>query len=132
MAKCVCIKHELNIVETGAMDCYVTIYDRQIIPPQGTDNTDFNIQFVNPYNTWGYFKSRKGILTLDDANIADDVTDLFFMRYNPDILITSEKWLQYKDKYFRIEKVTNLNHDDRFLMLELKERGEDDDEGNFA
>jgi phage head-tail adaptor, putative, SPP1 family len=68
---------------------------------------------------WADIQPVKGLVTLDTKQIGEGVTHNFTMRYHP--YITTERWLYFDSRRFRIRAVRNLQERSRFLELLCEE-----------
>jgi SPP1 family predicted phage head-tail adaptor len=131
MATCKKIKRLLERVCIGSMNQKIDILTRDIEPPVG-DSVDFDENFVVATNVWSMIETVAGKIFFDGSNIDKSITHNFYIRYITGIEITAQHWVKYKDNYFRIVNVENLDEANRFLLLRTTERGATTKKVNFA
>lgn len=80
------------------------------------------------YTTWttirtlsAAIESVKGYITFDTQQINETITHKIMIRFQPDLVITSENWLLMNSRRFRIRNVQNLFEKERFLVLLCEE-----------
>jgi SPP1 family predicted phage head-tail adaptor len=62
---------------------------------------------------------KKGYINFMNQQLETATTHEITIRYQP--YITSEKWIQFQNRRFRIRNVTNLLEKNRFLILKCEE-----------
>jgi SPP1 family predicted phage head-tail adaptor len=70
-------------------------------------------------NVWADIDPVKGLVTLDTKQIGEKVTHKITIRYQP--FITTEHWIYFNSRRYRIRSVRNLQERNRFLELLCEE-----------
>lgn len=131
MAKCVYVSKKNTIIETGGMNNRVTFYDRNISVPRG-GSTQHGEVLSNEKKIWVNLSATKGMRFFDSINLTDGTTHVAKMRYLITYPITAEKWMQYNGYNYKVLNVLNLDGDNRFLFVELKILGDQNDAVTLA
>lgn len=66
---------------------------------------------------WGIVEPVKGLVYFDTKQIGEGVTHKITVRYNPAYPISTEHWLLYDGRRYRVRSVVNTLERDRFLEL---------------
>jgi len=130
---CEQIKRKKKIICAGDLDKRIELYTREI--------TNSDIGGVDYSQTFTLFKSKwamiqtpgfqgSGLEVFDGVNLIGTVTHFIYIRYTAGV--TSEKFVKYDDRYFKILRVQDLNEDKTFMFLKCTERGIDSLEANEA
>lgn len=80
---------------------------------------------------WGYIQPVKGLVRFDTKQIGEEITHKIITRYysTEDYpLISSEHWIRFRDRHFRIRAVTNLNEANRYYEFLCMEDSDINDE----
>jgi head-tail adaptor len=130
MAVCETVQRKVVKVCSGDMRNRIDIYIRRIVAPEGF-SPDFEEDFITPKTVWAMVQTAPpGEALFDGTNTSTAVTHYFYIRYLPNV--TFEDWILYKNKYYDILHVENLNEQDDFLLLRANLRGTADKPVNFA
>lgn len=68
---------------------------------------------------WADIEPVKGLVTFDTKQIGEGVTHKITMRYQE--YVTTERWIYFESRRFRIRAVRNLQERNRFLELLCEE-----------
>ena len=128
MSICKQRKESKEKVCIGALSKRITIKIRSIIPPQNS-GVDYSEEFESLRKVWAHIETSKGETLFDKSNVERVVTHNVYIRYIADI--TFENWIKYKNEYFRILDVTNLNEQNQFYLLRCTNRGDIGKPSNF-
>lgn len=129
MANCSKIKAKPHIVCAGDLKSRIQIYNRSISAPLSI-NVDFQELFTQPITTFAMIETANGETIFDSTNIEKVVTHNFYIRAIKNL--TSEGWILFKQKYYDILTVENLNEEDRFMLIKANLRGTEALAVNFA
>jgi hypothetical protein len=66
-------------------------------------------------------ETPKGLQIFDGTNTIRDITHNFYIRFIPGV--TFEKWILYKNNYYDIISVEDLEIEDKFYLLMCNLRG---------
>jgi SPP1 family predicted phage head-tail adaptor len=104
----------------GDMTHRVAIYDRSIKAP--TDDTgNYSLDFKKKIVVWASIETVVGVVIFDSVNMDKTITHKLLIRYLP--FVTQEYWVSYKNNYYDIVKVEDLNEEKRFQILHCNLRG---------
>lgn len=112
---------------TGDLRYRITLEERTLTPPlvgQDVPTETFTVL----KSLWSGVETVRGTRRFFGVNIEKSATHLFPIRYNPELpLLDGDNFfVHFKDRYFRILRVTNDNEEEYFHILQCAERGEDD------
>lgn len=128
MPKCVKIQKPLRKVCSGDMRDKITIQVRAIKPP--VDGVDFSEVFNQDKTLWSMLETKSGVEIFDGTNLKGVATHYFYIRYICNF--TAEKWLKFKEEYYDILDVQNLDGRNEFLLLRCALRGTTTNPANYA
>jgi len=74
---------------------------------------------------------QTGYTTFDGVGLNDTSTHVLYVRYTP-IKITSENWVEYKENYYKIDSVINVEEKDEYYKMKLTKRGDITLEANLG
>lgn len=129
MAICKKITRKEYRVCTGDLSKRIQLKIRKIQTPFG-NSVDFNEDFSDLKTVWAMVETSPGEVVFDGTNTTTSVTHKFYIRYIPNV--TFENWILYKDKYYDIINLENLNEANEFYLLRTNLRGASDLPVNFA
>jgi SPP1 family predicted phage head-tail adaptor len=124
MATCKKIKRLSERVCIGSLNQKINIQVRELLAPIG-DSVDFDEEFTLLENVWAMVETVAGKVFFDGSNTDKSITHNFYIRYISGVQITAENWINYKDQYFDIINVENLDEANRFLLMRTTIRGSD-------
>jgi SPP1 family predicted phage head-tail adaptor len=75
--------------------------------------------WATTHTVWADINPVKGLVTFDTKQIGEGVTHKIIIRYQP--YITSENWVYFNSRRFRIRLVLNIQERNRFLELLCEE-----------
>lgn len=104
-------------MEIGRFNSRVKIQRYSESQQAGTEKT--NKDWTTIATVWCDIQPVKGLVTFDTMQIDKTVTTKIFMRYRD--YITTELWLYYDSRRFRIRSVRNIDERNRFLELLCEE-----------
>lgn len=105
----------------GQMRHKIKIHTREITAP--TTDSDFTETIEQYKEVWSGIKTlEKGIELFDGVNLVGTITHIFYIRYFAGI--TTEYYIEYDSKYYRILEVDNMNEDNKFIALKSTLRGD--------
>lgn len=129
MPICKNIKKPLQNVCTGDMRDKIALYTRSITPP--SDNAvDFSETFDNVKNIWSMIVTKAGVEIFDGTNLKGIATHYIYIRWFEGL--TEESWILYKNKYYDIIDIQNLDERDEFYLMRCNERGTSTEPVNYA
>lgn len=120
MPDCNYIKRKDKDFCVGDMDKLITIYSRNILPPDG-ESVDYQEAFSSPVTIWAMVETINGQTIFDDSNIERVVSHRFTTRFIPEL--TFEKWLDFGNNRYDILGVENQNERNQFMILKCNLRG---------
>lgn len=100
----------------GRLKHRVTLEERLEVPDKQTGT---KVQFKPIVTVWAQVTPVKGLVKFDTKQIGQGITHEVLMRYYPDL--TSEQWLEYKHRHFRIRDVSATCEQKRELLLLCEE-----------
>jgi head-tail adaptor len=117
---CEPIKQKKDRVCIGDLSTKIEVETRDITAPTG--GVDFDESFGTFKTLWAMVQTAgTGETIFDESNIEQSITHHFYVRYVPNF--NFQKWIKYKDQYYNILDVENLNEEDRFLKIRATVRG---------
>lgn len=129
MANCAPIKTKASRICIGDLKDRIQIYSRSITSPLNS-GVDFGESFAEPKVMYAMTETTNGETIFDATNTETVVTHNFYIRYLPNL--TAEGWILFKQKYYDILNVENLNEEDRFMLIKANLRGTELKPVNFA
>ena len=118
-------------VAIGDLKHRVTLQNRSIESPDYGD-ADFDEDFKKLHGAatvWASVQPQQGKTIFDGVSQQDqEVTHLVYLRYDP--LVTSETWIEFRERRFKILKARNYNEENRFLELACQEVGDKEEEAS--
>jgi len=130
MASCQTIKIPARIkVCAGALRFNITLFKRELNAP--TD-VDVSIEFLEQVQTRAAIVITRGSLNVNNTNIEDVATHLFYIRHIADI---NSSWIiQHDNEFFRIlhDGLNALDNRKFYLQLKCTRRGTTAQEVNFV
>lgn len=131
MATCNKIRRESDRVCIGSLNKKIKLYVRSITQSLNND-VDYSEDFSLSIDLDAMIETLDGKTVFDGVNIVGTATHFFYIRYDENIPITSENWIEYASKYYNILKVENMQEENRFYKLSVVVRGNKQFEANFA
>ncbi|MCK5017303.1 MAG: phage head closure protein [Candidatus Peribacteraceae bacterium] len=122
MAICKKKVRESKRVCIGSLNRKITIQMRDIKPPKG-GSVDFTENFTVEREVWAMVESVNNTTFFDETNTEQIVSHNFYIRYIDGVEITAENWIKWRDRYYDIIGVQNLNEENRFYLLRANVRG---------
>lgn len=107
----------------GDLSKRITLHTRSIRPPDFGD-TNFTEEFSNPVVVWAMILTSTGKTIFDGVSLDVQVTHEVYIRHRDGV--TEETWIEYKNDYYDVLRVENLEEDDEFLKISCKVRGDKD------
>lgn len=129
MANCSPIKTKPFRVCIGDLKDRIVINSRSITSPLGS-GVDFGESFIDPVTTYAMIETAIGETIFDATNTEKIVTHHFYIRFLRNL--TAEGWILFKEKYYDILNVENMNEEDRFMLIRACVRGTELKPVNFA
>lgn len=118
------------VICAGDLNKRITIYNRTITPPSG-DSVDYSEVFSVPVTVYAMVETIKGTQLFDGTNLTYQSTHRFTIRYQKNLEIDIQKWVEYGGKKYKIVDVQNQNELNRFYIITANERGFDNLPVNF-
>jgi SPP1 family predicted phage head-tail adaptor len=129
MANCTPIKTKPFRVCTGDLKWPIVVNTRSITPPTN-DSVDYEEVFTSPMTVYAMIETVYGETVFDGTNTEKVITHKFYIRYVSDL--TFEEWVLFRDKYYDIINVENLNEENRFMLINANIRGTSSLDVNFS
>lgn len=108
-----------RVLEIGSLDKKITLQLRAIV---AEGEADYTHTFTNPITVWACIDTSTGKEFFDDINQeTKNITHTFYIRYRSDV--TSDIWIDWLDRKFKIVSIENMDERNRFLKLYCSERG---------
>ncbi len=121
MAQCVVRTNKKKRVCIGALNRRIEVKVRTLTAT-ADDDVDYTEVFTALKTVWAMVETVSGKTMFDSSNVERIVTHNFYIRFISGV--TSESWVKYKDQYFDILNVENLNEEDTFYKLVCAIRGD--------
>lgn len=129
MAKCTKIQRSNKTVCAGALRETIIVQTRTQQAPK-TNTASASIKFSCPQTVKAMVKTKTGVDTFDGTNTNALFTHEFTIRYLAGVDIQNS--VEYNCKFFNIERIVNINEENRYLTLICSERGTTDNKVNFS
>lgn len=129
MTDCIKYKNEKPSVCIGALNKKIAIQSRDMSFSSFIDNDE---NFVTLYEPWARVTTKTQEAFFDETNTSGIITHTFDIRYNKNYTITSENFILYKSKRYKILKVENIGEDDLYIRMDCVIRGSENFEVNKA
>ncbi len=121
----------------GDLDKPTTLVERVLVPPEiGESEPTIEINIVE--KPWAGIETlntvNSGLAKFNQINIEDRPTHIFLILFNPELpnIETGNHFFNYCDRYFRVIKVKNVNEQQKFLSIDVKETGNITVDANVA
>jgi len=131
MSTCKKKKFDRTDICAGDLDKKIVIKSRAMGNP-GLDTLEYTEGFTTIGTPFAALKTTggtgtKGTHRFDGINIADGVTHLFFIRYQSkyDGLEHGNNFVGFKNRNYRVISTVNNDEQDKFIILQCAERGDD-------
>ncbi|MBK2125727.1 phage head closure protein [Fangia hongkongensis] len=123
MSSCKKIIIQKRKVCIGDLNKYIGLYTRSLTSPLNPSysSVDYDLNFTLIRNVWAAIENVKGIMSLDGVTDEEIPTHNIYIRYRNDI--TSENWIIFNNKNYKIIRVENLEENNIFLCLVCIETG---------
>jgi len=129
MSVCKKIRRVNKQVCIGALkDSIILQTRRQNAPIKGS--VDHTISFVSPVTANALVETKKGIETFDGTNINALLTHHFTIRFLANIEVF--KFVEFRSKYFLIDRTVNIDEKNQYLILMCSDRGDTSKQVNFS
>lgn len=129
MAQRVVTERQSKLAYIGSMNHKINIYVRTLTPSSIT-NFNYDETFTLFKSVWSMIQTVTGKTMFDSSNIEKVVSHKIWIRYLSNI--TSEYWISYKNEYYDIVSVENLENENRFQILYCTIRGSTSNKSNLA
>ena len=113
----------------GSLNKKIKLKDRDIVTPNN-DEMQYDEKFVDDSEVWSMVKTTNGIEIFDGTNTLGVATHIFYIRYYEGL--TSEYFIEYNNKNYRILQIENLEEDDEYLKISCTLRGDISLDTNLA
>lgn len=125
MAKCVTLQRTNTKICSGSLNKLITIFTRDITPginPYGVaPDTHYDENFTALTQAWALIVPKNGDVIFNDISIDTKATHDIYIRYI--VGITQENWLTFDGFRYDILDVTNVDQNNRYLLLECNISG---------
>lgn len=129
MPKCVRIKRKSRKICIGDMREQIQINIRTIKAPVD-GSVDFAEAFQEVETVFAMVETKTGVEIFDGTNLLGVATHFFYIRFISDIDFTH--WVRFKDQFFDILDVQNLEERNEFYLLRCSLRGDETKPINFS
>lgn len=119
MPSCGFIKPKASRVCVGKMDQFVQAYSRKITPAEISHTQDLKPAF----NFWAMIETRRGTSRFDGVNV-ERGADTTVFRTHYGVKFAKKQILKFNNKYFEVDRIENLNEENRFLEVTAIELGD--------
>lgn len=111
---------------SGDLSNRISIEERQLTPPVLGESSPIET-FIVIKSVWAGVQTVRGTRRFYGVNIENAATHLFFIRNNPELpLLDGDNYfVLFKNRYFRILRVTDNDEEEYFTILQCVERGEE-------
>ena len=93
-------------------------------------SVDFSETFQEVETVWAMVETKTGVEIFDGTNLLGVATHFFYIRFLADIDFTN--WIKFKNQFFDILDVQNLEERDEFYLLRCSLRGDEAKPINFS
>lgn len=125
MVTCPSIQKSVNRVCTSDLDKRIKIQTSSI-SASNSPSTRATVAFTTVATVWAMIKTTPITKFIDGVNVANGVTNDFFIRYNSSINLDVELWVEFDSKKFKITGVENIDKEKKFVRLRSIELGDKD------
>lgn len=129
MPKCSKIQRPKTTICAGALRETIKLQLRTQVAPK-TQTATSSMQFNCLQAVKAMVITKSGVDAFDGTNTNSLFTHEFTIRYITNIDTTS--FVEYNCKYFDIDRIININEENRYLTLICTERGTKDKKVNFS
>jgi len=78
--------------------------------------------FVKVLDVWAFIETVKELEMFDSSNVSHVVSHKMIIRWLP--YLTSEYWIKYKNEYYKIVSMQDMENENRFQLLFCTTRGD--------
>ena len=89
-------------------------------------SVDFSEKFQEVETVWAMIETKSGVEIFDGTNIVGVATHFFYIRFIPNI--TFKNFINFKQQFFAILDVQNLDERNEFYLLRCSLRGDETNE----
>jgi SPP1 family predicted phage head-tail adaptor len=129
MARCTKIKRNNKTLCAGALKETIILKTRAQQAPK-TNTASASIRFDCSRSVKAMVETKSGVDTFDGTNTNSLLTHEFTIRYLSDVDVQNS--IEYNCKFFNVERIVNINEENRYLTLICSERGTTDNKVNFS
>lgn len=114
-------------VNAGAMNRFISLYQRDIQPPSFNEEGifDFDEQFTLLKQVWANLDVKSGEQIFDEVNVIQQETHIFRFRWLVEFPVTFEIWIRYRGYAYKVFNVRNYEEKYQFYELMAVKRGVD-------
>lgn len=120
MPQCIPVKKKFRKVCLGDLRDRIVIQDRNIKAPQ--NGVDYSEQFDRGRKRRAMINTVRGSVFFDDLGQQTVITHDIYFRY--DKSLTTQNWILFDGKRFKILELTNLDERRRWLLAECTDKGD--------
>jgi head-tail adaptor len=129
MAKCTKVQRSRKTICSGALRETIILKTRTQQAPK-TNTASASIRFDCSRSIKAMVDTKTGVDTFDGTNTNSLFTHEFTIRYLSDVDVQNS--IEYNCKFFSVERIVNINEENRYLILICSERGTTDNKVNFS
>jgi len=116
-------------IPSGQLKYPITIETRVQEPPAG-NSPDHSIDITTFMTVKAKIETKQGVEAFDGTNLNTLMTHEFTIRYITGVTIVNN--VNYNNKYFKIERIINLNEENKYLIIQCTERGDNTKPVNYS
>lgn len=113
-------KHNRREANLGSMKNRIILHVRTLTPPT-FEGVDFTEEFKGK-PIWAQVNTVAGKIFFAGVGSDFSLTHEIIIRY--DSTVTSETWVELKDRNLKIVSVENLNEEENFMLLKCIDKGD--------
>lgn len=111
------IKRKADTICVGDLKSLIKIIDRKIEP----DDVSHTMNFDDYVSIRARIDTRRGGAFFNGVNMEDAPTHYFYIRFGP--TVERNYTIEFKDNYYLVGDVENLNEKSRFLKISATKNG---------
>jgi SPP1 family predicted phage head-tail adaptor len=120
--KCEIVNIKRRRVCFGDLNRQIILNIRSIDAPETPNDFDYGQVFTVPTTVWAAIQTTNGKELFDGVNLIGTVTHIFYIKYVAGL--TSESFVEYDSRYFRMLRLENLDENNEYMALLCTERGD--------
>ena len=114
------IRRAINTENIGSLRNRISIQTYADTPTGGSSGHGITPAWTTVATVWAAIEAHKGLVYYDGMQIGEGITHKISIRM-PSVAVTTENWVLFGTRRFRIRFIRNIQERNRWLILECQE-----------